>query len=214
MIVLGIGVGLSFAPSINTATVGVARDDAGVASAMVNTSQQIGGTVGTAALSTIFSSALTSYLTSHGPISPIVKAEAAVHGYTVAYSVASILWIPVCRCGFRLAIPTFLRDLYADMQSMEDVVRSSGLDWTRVRSSYLVDSAPRGDFRIADGHNPPGGWRIARADLASFLLDTATSDRWARATPTVAPGTHRLHGSPGRSGHREHRRRSVVSPRP
>ena len=55
LIVLGLGVGITFAPAIATATSGVPNDDAGVASAMVNTSQQIGGAVGTAVLSTIFS---------------------------------------------------------------------------------------------------------------------------------------------------------------
>jgi EmrB/QacA subfamily drug resistance transporter len=64
--VLGLGFGLIFAPAINTATAGVARTDAGVASAMVNTMQQVGGSVGTALLSTIAAGATTSYAKSHG----------------------------------------------------------------------------------------------------------------------------------------------------
>jgi EmrB/QacA subfamily drug resistance transporter len=90
--ILGLGVGLTFAPSIATATAGVPKDDAGVASAMVNTSQQIGGAVGTAALSTIFASALTRYLTSHRP-TPELRSDAAIHGYTAAFSLACGLFL-------------------------------------------------------------------------------------------------------------------------
>jgi EmrB/QacA subfamily drug resistance transporter len=92
IVVLGLGVGLTFAPAIVTATAGVPDDDAGVASAMVNTSQQIGGAVGTAVLSTIFTSALARYLTSH-PAGPQVQPAAAIHGYTVAFAVACGLFL-------------------------------------------------------------------------------------------------------------------------
>jgi EmrB/QacA subfamily drug resistance transporter len=92
LIVLGLGVGLTFAPAIVTATAGVPHDDAGVGSAMVNTSQQIGGAVGTAVLSTIFTSALTRYMGSHPP-GPQAQSAAAIHGYTVAFSVACGLFL-------------------------------------------------------------------------------------------------------------------------
>ena len=58
-----------------------------MASAMVNTSQQIGGAVGTAALSTIFTSALTRYVTQHQPPRPGIQAAAAIHGSVVRYQV-------------------------------------------------------------------------------------------------------------------------------
>jgi len=92
LIVLGLGVGMTFAPAIATATAGVPDDDAGVGSAMVNTSQQIGGAIGTAVLSTIFTSALTRYMTSHPP-GPRAHPAAAIHGYTVAFSVACGLFL-------------------------------------------------------------------------------------------------------------------------
>jgi EmrB/QacA subfamily drug resistance transporter len=92
IVVLGLGVGLTFAPAIVTATAGVPADDAGVASAMVNTSQQIGGAVGTAVLSTIFTSALTRYVTSHPP-GPSVQPAAAIHGYNVTFAVACGLFL-------------------------------------------------------------------------------------------------------------------------
>ena len=78
--------GLTFAPAIAAATAGITGGDAGVASAMVNTTQQIGGAVGTAALSTIFASSMTRYMSSHLPPTPALRPAAAIHGYTVAFT--------------------------------------------------------------------------------------------------------------------------------
>src|SRR5215510_7349499 len=61
----GLGFGFTIAPSMNTGTFGVAPADAGVASATLNTGQQIGGSIGTSLLNTIFASAVAHYLTSH-----------------------------------------------------------------------------------------------------------------------------------------------------
>jgi EmrB/QacA subfamily drug resistance transporter len=84
LLVTGLGLGLIFAPSINTATLGVSQDDAGVASATVNSCQQVGGSIGTAFLNTIATTAVTSYLVGKS-VTPLVAAQAAVHGYTVAF---------------------------------------------------------------------------------------------------------------------------------
>ncbi len=91
LLAMGLGFGMIFAPAINTATAGVARRDSGVASALVNTMQQVGGSIGTAALSTVALTATTSYLTAHhtGPLAP---ATAAVHGYSVAFTVSAALF--------------------------------------------------------------------------------------------------------------------------
>jgi EmrB/QacA subfamily drug resistance transporter len=88
LLVLGLGFGMIFAPAINTATAGVRREDSGVASALVNTMQQVGGSIGTSALSTIALTATASYLTVHhtGPVAPLI---AATHGYTVAFAVSA-----------------------------------------------------------------------------------------------------------------------------
>jgi EmrB/QacA subfamily drug resistance transporter len=92
VIVLGLGVGLTFAPAIAAATAGLPDEDAGVGSAMVNTSQQIGGAIGAAALSTIFTSALTRYMTSHPPV-PQTQLDGAIHGYTTAFGAASAMFL-------------------------------------------------------------------------------------------------------------------------
>ena len=91
LLALGLGFGMIFAPAINTATTGVARRDSGVASALVNTMQQVGGSIGTAALSTLALTATSTYLAAHhtGALAP---ATAAVHGYTVAFTVSAILF--------------------------------------------------------------------------------------------------------------------------
>ncbi len=62
LIAMGLGFGMIFAPAINTATAGVPPQDSGVASALVNTMQQVGGSIGVSILSTIAGSATTSYL--------------------------------------------------------------------------------------------------------------------------------------------------------
>jgi EmrB/QacA subfamily drug resistance transporter len=85
LLVLGAGFGLIMAPSMASATFGVLRSDTGVASALVNTSQQIGGSIGTALLSTISATAVTSFVTDNAPATPHVMAQAAVHGYTTAF---------------------------------------------------------------------------------------------------------------------------------
>jgi predicted MFS family arabinose efflux permease len=60
LLMMGLGLGLVFAPVFNTGTFGVPPADAGVASATVNTGQQLGGSIGTSLLNTIFASAVAS----------------------------------------------------------------------------------------------------------------------------------------------------------
>jgi EmrB/QacA subfamily drug resistance transporter len=88
LLILGVGMGCIFAPSFSTATLGVDGSEAGVASAMVNTSQQVGGSVGTALLSTLFASAASTYAASHIGAFRLSDA-AAIHGDTVAFSWAA-----------------------------------------------------------------------------------------------------------------------------
>ncbi len=90
LLVMGLGFGMIFAPAINTATFGVAREDSGVASALVNTMQQVGGSIGTSALSTFALTATASYLIAHHT-SPLAPAIAATHGYTVAFSISAVM---------------------------------------------------------------------------------------------------------------------------
>jgi EmrB/QacA subfamily drug resistance transporter len=88
LIILGFGMGCIFAPAFSTATLGVDGSEAGVASAMVNTSQQVGGSVGTALLSTLFASSVASYASSHAR-APGLADAASIHGYTTAFAWAA-----------------------------------------------------------------------------------------------------------------------------
>ena len=85
LMVLGFAMGTIMPASMQTATLGVDRHFAGVASAMVNTSQQVGGSIGTALLNTLAATAATSYVAAHLPPTATVAAEAAVRGYSTAY---------------------------------------------------------------------------------------------------------------------------------
>jgi hypothetical protein len=89
-ILAGIGVGLVIAPVINTGTFGVAPQDAGVASATVTVGQQLGASVGTSLLNTIFAAAVTAYLTAHLAAArligrPALTGLALAHGYDTAF---------------------------------------------------------------------------------------------------------------------------------
>ena len=95
LLLVGLGMGAIFAPAMNAATSGVEDRDAGVASAAVNTSQQIGGSIGTALLNSLAASAASSYLVGHGgaaKATQLVQANAAVHSYIVAFWWASAIF--------------------------------------------------------------------------------------------------------------------------
>jgi EmrB/QacA subfamily drug resistance transporter len=87
ILLIGAGLGFIFAPVADTGTAGVPPRDAGVASATVNTGNQLGGSIGTSLLNTIFAGAITAYIAAnaHGRPTPRLIAQAQVHGYTVAF---------------------------------------------------------------------------------------------------------------------------------
>jgi EmrB/QacA subfamily drug resistance transporter len=112
LMVAGLGFGFTIAPSMNTGTFGVAPQDAGVASATLNTGQQIGGSIGTALLNTIFASTVAHYLTSHispatlvhGHQAPSLTGMSLIHGYTTAFWVAAAIFAAgsvICGVLFR-----------------------------------------------------------------------------------------------------------------
>ncbi|MFE9424987.1 MFS transporter [Kitasatospora sp. NPDC006697] len=89
LVLMGLGMGTAFMPAMSLATFRVRPTDAGVASAMVNTSQQVGGAIGTAALSTVATAATKSFLTSHAaqlhsPQAQLTLLQAQVHGFSHA----------------------------------------------------------------------------------------------------------------------------------
>ena len=102
LVLLGLGMGSTFMPAMSTATYGVEPRDAGVASATVNTAQQVGGSIGIALLNTIATSATARYLGAHGT-DPATLAAGAVHGFSVA-----IWWAVGCLLVSSVIAATFI----------------------------------------------------------------------------------------------------------
>lgn len=98
LVVIGLGMGLIFSSAISTGTSGVQREDAGVASATVITMQQIGGSIGTALLSTIYASSVRGYAAANVG-APDVAAAAVLHGYHVAFFISSAVLATVALAG-------------------------------------------------------------------------------------------------------------------
>ncbi|WP_233491167.1 MFS transporter [Blastococcus sp. TBT05-19] len=97
-VLLGLGLGFTFVPLSNLALVGAGVHDAGAASAMLNATQQIGASIGTAVLASLSVAAISSYtadaLTSGAnPQDPAVGLAAQVEGYTTAFTWASVLLV-------------------------------------------------------------------------------------------------------------------------
>ncbi len=91
-LVVSLGMGLAFVPLNSIALIGVSPEDAGVASAMVNATQQVGGSLGTALLNTVAASATASYIYAHGRSAAVI-ALSLVHGYTTAFVVSALLLV-------------------------------------------------------------------------------------------------------------------------
>ncbi|HEX2299386.1 MAG TPA: MFS transporter, partial [Pseudonocardiaceae bacterium] len=97
-LLLGLGLGFTFVPLSNVALVGAGEHDAGAASAMLNATQQVGASIGTALLATLSVGAITEFLTgvavSGGdPQDPAVGLQAQVEGYTTAFTWAAGLLV-------------------------------------------------------------------------------------------------------------------------
>jgi EmrB/QacA subfamily drug resistance transporter len=93
LMLTGLGMGFLFSTAMNTGTYGVPPRDAGVASATVNTGQQLGGSIGTSLFNSIAASAVASYITAHTvphahpskAAVALLQAQGAIHGYTTVF---------------------------------------------------------------------------------------------------------------------------------
>jgi EmrB/QacA subfamily drug resistance transporter len=100
-LLISLGMGHVFVSLSSTALLGVPNEDAGVASALVNTMQQVGGSVGIALMNTIATTATANYITSHGQSSP----DAVVHGFTTAFTVGAAIMAAAAVMVFLLIRP-------------------------------------------------------------------------------------------------------------
>jgi len=92
LLVLGVGFGLSVAPSFSTGTLGLAPQDAGVGSATLNTAQQVGGSIGTSLLNTLAAGAATAYLVGRA-LTPANFQAALLHSYTTAFLWSALIFV-------------------------------------------------------------------------------------------------------------------------
>jgi len=86
-----------------------------------------------------------------------------------------------------IAIPLFLRNVFADKEAQERIIRESSLDWVIVRPTVLTNGARRSTYRAG---SDIGHWliptKISRADVAEFMLKQVTHDSYLHKTPGLA----------------------------
>jgi EmrB/QacA subfamily drug resistance transporter len=122
-VLVSLGMGMAFVPMSSTALIGVESKDAGVASALVNATQQVGGSLGTALLNTVAASAATTYLAGRVPSVAAVQ-SAAVHGYTTAFTVSAVLLAGAAVvAGVLVRAPRHQGDDEAEVEDVEEMVR-------------------------------------------------------------------------------------------
>jgi EmrB/QacA subfamily drug resistance transporter len=115
-LLMSVGLALVMVPLSSLALTGVSNDDAGVASAVLNSTQQIGGSLGTALLNTFYASAVASYVVAHHFSPSAFNPLAAIHGYHVAF------WI-----GVGLISSAFVAVLILVRAGKDDLTAQSGV---------------------------------------------------------------------------------------
>jgi EmrB/QacA subfamily drug resistance transporter len=100
-LITSLGMGLAFVSLSSTALIGVNPEDAGVASALVNSTQQTGGSMGAALINTIATTATASYIVAHGR-TPAALEAGAIHGYTTAFTFSGIVLAAAAVAAFTL----------------------------------------------------------------------------------------------------------------
>jgi putative NADH-flavin reductase len=85
----------------------------------------------------------------------------------------------------KLIFPLLLRKVYADKDRQEDIVRNSGLDWVLVRPVVLNDKPGGAAIRATTDLSDVHGGAISRRDVATFVLDQVSDDRWLRQAPLI-----------------------------
>ena len=85
----------------------------------------------------------------------------------------------------RLFQPLLLSHAYKDKDGQEAAIRASSLDWVVVRPAMLTDDPARGSVRAVTDLAAVKGGKIARADVARFVVEQLTTDTWLRRTPVL-----------------------------
>jgi putative NADH-flavin reductase len=85
----------------------------------------------------------------------------------------------------RLFQPLLLSHAYKDKDRQEAAIRASSLDWVVVRPARLINGLARGNLRAFTDLAGVNGGKIARADVARFVVEQLTTDTWLRQTPVL-----------------------------
>ena len=85
----------------------------------------------------------------------------------------------------RLFQPLLLGPAYKDKERQEAAIRASALDWVVIRPAMLTNGSPRGRIRATTDLAGVHGGKIARADVAQFVVEQLTTDAWLRRTPVI-----------------------------
>lgn len=85
----------------------------------------------------------------------------------------------------RIFMPLLLRHAYKDKLRQEDAIRASALDWIIVRPGRLTDDPARGSLRAVVDLAGVNGGKIARADVARFVVEQLATDTWLKRTPLL-----------------------------
>ncbi len=86
----------------------------------------------------------------------------------------------------KLLDATLLKSPFAAQRAMQLIIQASGVDWTIVQPPRLLNVPGRGQYRIDADALPVDGTRIARADVATFMLAQLASTEWIRQSPFIA----------------------------
>ena len=171
-IIVSLGMGLSFVAMSSTALIGVSHQDAGVASALVNATQQTGGTMGAALINTIATSATVSYVAAHGKSAGSLTAG-SIHGYTTAFTFSAIVLAVAAVSAF-----TLIRRGRPQ--------RGGGRGWPRTRPLVLAVSPvngltePTSSGRSVPRRRAGSGW--SRWAVSRLMISMAYSGQLATAS--------------------------------
>ena len=109
-----------------------------------------------------------------------VRRIVAISTFGAGDSRAQVGWFPRT-----VLFGAVLRSEVADKEAMEATLVNSGLDWTAVRIGVLGDEPARGSWRAADDGSIHGMGKIARADVAAFMLAQLESGAWLGRRPVI-----------------------------
>lgn len=93
---------------------------------------------------------------------------------------------PPMRLLAKLLNSTILKSPFAAQRAMQQIIQASGTEWTIVQPPRLLNVPGRGQYRVDADALPANGTRIARADVAAFMLAQLSTPEWIRQSPFIA----------------------------